>query len=294
MPVDRDRSRLLARRISGLASKLNTSPQAEDVHRFRTNVRRLEAMLSVLDDEGGVTHKKVVKLLDRLRRRAGKVRDIDVQIAALRTLKLPEQADRKSQLLRVLTDLRVKREKKLARAADEETVGKLRKRLRKVESALVFPDNVNPPRIALQQFADLAREHGPLNEERMHAYRLAGKRLRYIAEMAGKDPEAQRLVSEFKRMQDALGEWHDWFALTASAEHTFKDTMNSALISALRSVKRDKFREAVQAVSEVKRNLLGRPAPIREMPSTEAARSATLVARKPTQTNLTPTSQAVA
>jgi CHAD domain-containing protein len=262
MPVDRDRSRLVIRRVLRLAGKLSAAAKAEDVHKFRTNVRRLEAMLAVLHPESQTGHKKVLRLLGRLRRRAGKVRDADVQLATLRSVKLPEEAERKAQLQRALSDLRARREKKLLREAGKETLRKLRKRLRKLESELVFPEGLDPARAAIQEFHELIRQHGPLNEERLHTFRIAAKRVRYIAEMAGKDPEAERIVSELKRLQTALGEWHDWVTLTATAEEIFKAGVNHALLAALRSTTRDKFREAVQAVNEARRNLLGRALPM--------------------------------
>jgi CHAD domain-containing protein len=275
MPVDGDRNRLVVRRVSRLAGRLSISPKAEDVHKFRTNIRRLEAMVPLLGADSQPSHKKLLKLLGRLRRRAGKVRDVDVQLATLRAVKLPEEAARKAQLQRALSDLRARREKKLTREAGKDTLRKLRKRLRKLESALVFPDGFDPAKTAIQDFNELTRQHGPLNEERLHAFRIAAKRVRYIAEMAGKDPEAERIVSGLKRLQGALGEWHDWATLTATAQEIFKAGGNNTLLAVLRSTTRDKFRQAVQAVNETRRNLLGRGAPMAApLPAAEARQPA--------------------
>jgi CHAD domain-containing protein len=259
MPVDRDRNRLVVRRLSRVARHLTTSPSAEDVHRFRTNVRRVEAMVQWLGKKSEHDHKKLLKLLGRLRRRAGRVRDVDVQLATLRSLKLPEEARRKAQLQRALSDQRAKRERKLSQAVDKDTLRKLRKRLRKLESALAFPEDFDPSKAALQEFNELARQQGPLNEERLHQFRIAAKRVRYVAEMAGKDPEAKRIVSELRRLQTALGDWHDWSTLTASAEETFGSGVNNALLAALRSATRQKFREAVQALNESRPRMLAPP-----------------------------------
>ena len=56
---------------------------------------------------------KLLKMLHRLRRRAGKVRDLDVQLTALRSLKVPQEPRRKTQLMQGLIELRVEHEKKL-------------------------------------------------------------------------------------------------------------------------------------------------------------------------------------
>src|SRR5208337_4447449 len=82
--------------------------------------------------------KKLLKLLGRIRKRAGKVRDLDVQLAALRALKMPREPRRKTQLVNHLIELRGVQEKKLRKAVDEDTVREIRKRLKRASK------NFNP------------------------------------------------------------------------------------------------------------------------------------------------------
>ncbi len=70
--------------------KLSSKPRAENVHRFRTGTRRLQILLGELSPKIDRNQKKLLKLLGRIRKRAGKVRDLDVQLAALRSLKVPQ------------------------------------------------------------------------------------------------------------------------------------------------------------------------------------------------------------
>ena len=63
--------------------------------------------------------KKLLKMLGRIRKRAGKVRDLDVQLAALRALKMPREPRRKTQLVNRLIELRSQQEKKLQKAVDK-------------------------------------------------------------------------------------------------------------------------------------------------------------------------------
>ena len=100
-------------------------------------------------------------------------------------------------------------------------------------------------------------DQGAVSEETLHRFRIAGKRARYIAEMAGKNPEAEQLVEQLKHMQDAIGDWHDWAQLAQKAEKLFGGVQDSALVSALRNVARAKFRQAVNTLNETRPKLVG-------------------------------------
>jgi CHAD domain-containing protein len=94
--------------------------------------------------------------------------------------------------------------------------------------------------------------------ENLHAYRTNCKRIRYLAEMAGETPEASRVVEPLQRIQDAVGEWHDWQTLTEAAEKMFGATAESALIAALRNMTNEKFAAARTVCQESRRVLLAR------------------------------------
>jgi hypothetical protein len=61
-----------------------------------------------------------------------------------------------------------------------------------------------------------------------HQVRIAGKALRYTLEMAKREGHAipGRVAKAFKRMQDALGTWHDFVVLT---ERGLRDSMDTLL-----------------------------------------------------------------
>jgi CHAD domain-containing protein len=123
-------------------------------------------------------------------------------------------------------------------------------------------------------FADLARQHETLNEAVLHQYRIAGKRIRYIAELGGDDPQAQHMVAQLKRMQDAIGEWHDWLTLSETTQKLCTDGRPSAMLSALNNITRARYRDAVQVVSETK-------AALRDGDVTRSKPVQTVVRRKP-------------
>ena len=252
MPVDQEVRRLTFQRLGRMLSKLAAKPEPASVHRFRTNSRRLEALLEELSETLTRNDKKLLKSLARLRKKAGHVRDLDVQIGALENLKIPQEPARKSQLMRMLAEERTKREKKLAKALDPETLRELRRRLRRSEAESHIPENTDPAMIATRLFTGSVPAGVPLSENTLHQYRMSGKRARYVAEMAGDNPAAQAIVAQLKHLQDAVGEWHDWLQLSQRAEKLFAEVPNSALVAALRNVRRAKFRIAVDILSQTR------------------------------------------
>jgi CHAD domain-containing protein len=282
MPVDQDLKRLSFQKLTRQLTKLATKPAPENVHKFRTYSRRVEALVSELVPRLDRNDKKLLKRLGRLRSKAGRVRDLDVQIASLRNLKIPQDPGRKSQLTRTLAEERAQREKKLGKAFDRKIVRELRRRLKR-SARHEIPESRELLTLAVRQLTPLERDHAPLTEKILHQYRIAGKRARYLAELAGKDPEAEHLVDQLKRMQDVIGEWHDWLKLTEKAEKLFDGAQDSALLAALRNVTRAKFRRAVDALTETRAALSAKKpvsmqaAPGRKPPA-EIARATTAVA----------------
>src|SRR5204863_7313812 len=98
-----------------------------------------------------------------------------------------------------------------------------------------------------------------ITEEKLHQYRTAGKRARYLAELAGNSHEAHTLAAQLKTMQDGIGDWHDWLQLTAHAEKSFGGVQDSSLVAQLRNVTRAKYREAVRVLNQTKLALSPKP-----------------------------------
>jgi len=278
MPVDQDRLGLVFERLDRQLSKLASKPQPQNVHRFRTYTRRLEALLEELASGLGGNEKKLLKSLTCLRRRAGRVRDLDVQISALRSLKIPQEPERKAHLLRTLSDIRVKREKKLHQALDRATLRELRRRLKKAKRRR-FDCEADPIALGRRLFAQVTRLQVPLTEEILHKYRTAGKRIRYVVESAERVPEASEMLATLKVMQDALGDWHDWLMLTQTADKILPEvSQSSPLLTALRNVTGAKYRHALQVVTETRSKILTPPSE----PAVQAADAKKkAVARKP-------------
>jgi len=82
---------------------------------------------------------------------------------------------------------------------------------------------------ALRIFAELAGELPHLGAANLHAFRKHLKRVLYLAEIsAAFDPEAGRLVTMFRKMHGATGDWHDWQTLALKARRILPGSKRSA------------------------------------------------------------------
>jgi CHAD domain-containing protein len=215
-----------------------------NVHRLRTNSRRVEVLVSELSPESG-NKRKLLKRLAKLRGKAGKVRDLDVQIAFLKELKIPDRQNHRAQLFDALNKDQERQSKRLAKTFDSEQLRKLRKRLRKAEADINLT-GVDPLRLA---FARLPKPgQVTLTEKVLHACRISAKHARYLAELSPESPTAKRFVEELKKAQDDIGHWHDVLKLTERAEKLFGGVRQSSLVSALQNITRARFRRASNAL----------------------------------------------
>jgi len=271
MTPENSRTQSLFRKLQRLPRKITAKPDAENVHELRTTIRRVETLLDVTSNGSGRKERKLKKRMDRVRRRAGRVRDLDVQIAALEDLKIESIHSERQRVLQALRRARAKREGKLLKLLADEIDGGFAKQLSRTaehvstngvpartEISAVKPDAKAVVAHALETFRDAVERHGTLTEQNLHAFRLACKRVRYVAEMADEDPKAERIIKRLKRVQDSVGEWHDWVTLEATAVKVLgRDS--SPLISAIRTRTRSKFLNALRIAHDVKQSLLASP-----------------------------------
>lgn len=249
MSIAPDRSQLVFQKTERALLKLSSQQSAERVHAFRTTSRRLQTLLEQLLPERDRNQKKLLKMLGRIRKRAGLVRDLDVQLAALRSLKVPQEPRRKTQLMHRLIELRGKREKKLRKMLTKDVIRELRKRLRRGAKEARTETSRDALKVARSILNQVVRPSGPISEDVLHQYRMVVKRARYAAEFAPTSSEANQFIGQVKRLQDAVGNWHDWLTLTQAAAKRLGDVNQSSLVAALYNVTGTKFRHAVTALA---------------------------------------------
>lgn len=248
MTIAPERTQELFQKLERDLPKLSSKRTPKNVHNFRTATRRVETLLKELVPERSRNEKKLLASLGRIRKRAGKVRDVDVQLAALRSLKVPQQPRRKTQLMHGLIELRGEQERKLRKLLTKDEVRAVQKRLVRAAKNLNLEACHDPLAVARQTLAQMAHPGGRLTEDLLHQYRILAKRARYAAEFAPKSPESERFIAELKRAQDAVGNWHDWFTLMQTAAHRLGDVRESSLVAVLHNVTGAKFRNAVAAL----------------------------------------------
>jgi CHAD domain-containing protein len=274
-------------------SRLSSGAKPETVHQLRTTIRRIETLVATTLPAPGRKEEKLLKRLGKLRRRAGKVRDFDVQIEALGSVRLESVTRDRARVMGFLEKARAKREKKLVRAFQDEVDAGLPKRLKRT-SARLQPETAKPAQphaaadrflaAALDKFAAVVKQHSTLSEANLHEFRMDCKRVRYLAEMAGEGPRVAAAIEQLKRIQDSIGTWHDWLTLTATAESVLARSGQVPLLSALRTSTRSKYLEALRITADAKRALLemqesqhkpGKPvsraAPVAAAPTARAA-----------------------
>lgn len=213
------------------------------IHQSRVATRRLKAAIDLLEPVTGKEHRRpLARTLRRLRRRLGPLRDLDVMTGHLRELPRSAHAEAIDWLLARMQSSRAeaadaaRREIAPARAlARLGTWWGLREEIRQSSEATASllsgsvhaqlddfaagADRLIAPRPADGRSdrdaggKPLARPADP------HAIRIAGKGLRYTLEMAqvAGHPLPADVLKTFKKMQEALGLWHDYVVLTEQA-----------------------------------------------------------------------------
>jgi CHAD domain-containing protein len=195
--------------------------------------RRIEGQLALLGLLPGVPDygkpaDKARKLLKRLRRAAGEVRDIDVQIDLIESVapagssrplkedgaKLREslEEDRKD-TARKLGKVLSRRQSALTLALEETLYA-----LKPVEELALSATKLAS--LAQQWFAHNApsQPKGGEDADHLHSIRKVAKLARYMAENAPKSAKRPRhLAGSFERLQQSGGEWHDWLVLATIA-----------------------------------------------------------------------------
>src|SRR5215472_12944330 len=86
MPLLQQRSKRLSDDLGKFISKLDKNVTEKGVHRLRTTIRRMETLVDYTKPKLGKKQQKASNELRALRKRAGKVRDLDIQLGLLASI----------------------------------------------------------------------------------------------------------------------------------------------------------------------------------------------------------------
>jgi CHAD domain-containing protein len=256
---------LLKKRLAGLmkdlskaALKVKAEVTPRNVHRLRTTIRRIETAVGYAHPDVGRKLERTLEKLAELRKRAGKARDIDVQITLLKQIANGSTASDRKALSALLEKKRARQAKRLVSAVKQFDESKFFSRMDQVaKEAEDGPSGRHaspfaPLEEARWQLTRMARDlssRQTIKPNRLHQARIQIKKIRYLAELADESPEQQSLIRELRTAQDAMGAWHDWEELARLAEKKFGDRSSCALLSEVRALYAARYSAALSALT---------------------------------------------
>jgi CHAD domain-containing protein len=212
-------------RFVTLVPKALLTERAEVIHDLRVASRRLQQVLRLVAPTANSSGtKKLLRKLRKVRRAFGPCRNLDVNIALVQSrietstaaarqawgdVRLWLEERRATALEAGRVELRqhefvdfIDRVRRLLENADEDAEG-LAQLSERVSEALSEWRNA----------LDTAKADPAVQQ--IHAFRIAGKRLRYRAELLGEvgDASIKPMIGGLKSLQDDLGNWHDHIIL---------------------------------------------------------------------------------
>ena len=279
-PAGETASRSIRDRIStwrGLLERCGTKATRKRVHALRVVTLRLQAELErdIADLPRASREAQAIlrfsKQAEKLRQALSPVREFDVWIGKLRGLRasLTETGDYVPRSMHDTIrgiDRLEERIKKKRDSAEKKLVAEIGKRgghlLRASEgvdealSEYVFGEETGIAGDLVERFRAVTADFPSFNEENLHEFRKRIKTVRYLAEIhASADQACAQIATQMKKMQSAIGEWHDWQELGLEAQgHRGKSKELAELLDTLTA---ESFDVALSTVHMISANLLG-------------------------------------
>ncbi|HZQ19450.1 MAG TPA: CHAD domain-containing protein [Terriglobales bacterium] len=260
MAIDQARIQKPLSKLRKLVKHAPKAPPPDELHKLRTNARKLEARLSALLLGTGRTERKLLRQVRKIRKRAGKVRDLDVLTEYLTDTRVEGEENCRLQLMEYFGSKRIKRASELYSFIDKRRAD-LKSQLRKASSRIGnFLTNEEPEASvlatarALQLSSELLAPKR-LTRKNLHRYRLTAKKLRYILQLAPGTSDA-KLMQALAETKDAIGKWHDWEEMIAVATDVLDHGSKCQLIRTFRAIRDSKFREAVRFAEQLRSTFL--------------------------------------
>jgi len=261
MALDLNRAENPVRKLRKRLTTMSNPPTPEEVHDFRTNTRRVDATLKAFSLASQPSGRRLLKGLARLRKRAGKVRDMDVLTDFASTLRPKGENECSIMLLEHLGARRQKHAAKLC-AAVRQRGSKLGKRLKRISTEFekLLPEgSAHVAALAVKLSTDLASP-ARLHKRNLHPYRLKVKELRNLLQMAD-NADQQEFITRLDEVKDAIGEWHDWQELTEIAEDILDHGTRCQLLRELQRISEVKYQRALALADAMRKKYLRLPPP---------------------------------
>lgn len=255
MSLNTDRIEKDVRKLRNLVTKLPRNPTPEEIHRLRTRVRRFEVELQASGLDAQRKEKWLLKQFACIRKRAGKVRDMDVLTAHLSTVRVDGERDCLIQLFEYLGAKRYEKAERLHQVVKKyrDTINKrLKKVARILEKRMGKSSAANAATsAAMQSSAELAT-YGSLNRGNLHEYRVKLKELRDILQM-GEETRKKEFVESLRKIKDEIGEWHDWEELNSIAAKVLDHRAGCKLQRQLKEITQQKYESALSSANKLQK-----------------------------------------
>ena len=256
-PLEKQAKRLSTGLLKA-ASKLEQEVSPKGIHRLRTTIRRLQSLIDYVHPRLSKKQQKTLEELTELRKRAGKIRDLDIQLRLIKAIGNGSTASDRRAIVETIHWTRARQTRRLAsllqELKDSGVFTRLSKLAAKVSGASAPDATFAPLQKAQDVLAELAAGYSrpqDLVPAKLHCLRIELKKVRYTAELAAAAPEQEQFLAAMKSVQDAIGEWHDWETLVKTAEKRFKDRVNCPLLVEMRSLFAAKHIAAASAVTHL-------------------------------------------
>jgi CHAD domain-containing protein len=263
MKLDLTPLRSDTKKLRKVLRKRSSKLDPEAVHKLRTRIHRFAVGVDALEMCTGKKQPAVRKRLRKIRRAAGKVRDLDVFVSSLASLR-HDPGD--TCFVRLLLHIGAKRKKKMAKLSSilRKNSSTLRRDVKSVFACLqryagksmTRPDNKAIESINAARVKQFHRAAQPvrLTRNNLHEYRKEIKKLRDMlrtAPFAG--PE--QITGTLGQTKDAIGSWHDWNELAVFARKRLSGE-RCKLISAIKKQADAKYAQALGAAERTRKQYL--------------------------------------
>ena len=205
-----------------LLPRVLLSEKADTIHDTRVYSRRLQQVIRVfLPQPHTGKARKLVRALRSSRRSLGPCRNLDVTIAIVqKKIRAAKEDTVRDAWRHVRQNLEEKRSRELVRARRELDQYDLVAFIKRARDLLDSGDRAGDPEQSLKKtikqglidWSDaLDNAMQDQGQDSFHAFRIAGKRLRYALELLAtmEDHSSTAKVKALKKLQDQIGDWHD-------------------------------------------------------------------------------------
>lgn len=251
-------------KVRSFLEELPPAPTPEEVQKFRTQLRRMEAVLDACALSSSQDGRRLLRHERPLRVRAGKIHDMDRGIGLAESLAAKGAEQCRTELLELIGAQRHRHTRKF-RAAAQKAKRKVCKSLDQCESKICVrlgaKASTEDKLVAAAKLAALIIEAGSrlahyprLSRKNLHLFRIRIRHFQRLLKIA--DQQRTPLYAALTEAKIAIGEWHDWHRLWKTARQLQGHPGHRALMAEIRKIREGELRRAMHTSRELRARYL--------------------------------------